>query len=557
MDDLTDLMEELAVDNGPKGKGKDNSAKGQVRDIKDDILAWMGTNKSLPNMKFYLETDCEVAVHNDKALQVLRSATEGDTACGSWVTFGEEMAARIYNKVRDFETALAHANNSLNQANAALATTTAERDTLRFALQELKGAGLGGGGGGGHDSAMPHPDRFDGSEPNATKRATEFRTWRQQVEARLGARPKDYNTEYRRILYAGSLLKGAAATGASIGLAKVTSNPDDPTKWDWKTATDFFGFLARKYANVDVVALAELALAKLMQSKEFSRFNDFLTEFTNQSDVAGWDNTRRVREFKQKVSQKIRDGLNVQISNAPRDDDFPGWVEIAQKLATNQETDNHLRQLYNNNNNGNHNQGGSNKRDKDPDAMDLDKIKLNAAKLPQDERDRRAAQGLCFNCGQYGHLAATCRNAKNTDRGAGGNRSGRGNGQNNNNAPRGGYQGGFGGPARYPRQQMAYPPDVGRSGYNNQNNFGTQCSYSGPPAYPPAQQTTFAPWAGRGGAAPRMRAVDFIPGYVEGEIESEYQPTEHHKQQQQGDLLQLEDSGSGAYGSGHSGQGNA
>ena len=58
-----------------------------------------------------------------------------------------------------------------------------------------------------------------------------------------------------------------------------------------------------------------------------------------------------------------------------------------------------------NGNNQNHDAGnnaGNGAKGKDPDAMNIDQMKINMAKIPEEERLRRANDGLCFNYGKAG-----------------------------------------------------------------------------------------------------------------------------------------------------------
>ena len=57
----------------------------------------------------------------------------------------------------------------------------------------------------------------------------------------------------------------------------------------------------------------------------------------------------------------------------------------------------------NNQNRGAGNNAGNGAKGKDPDAMDVDQMKINIAKIPEEERLRRVNDGLCFNCGKAGH----------------------------------------------------------------------------------------------------------------------------------------------------------
>jgi hypothetical protein len=77
--------------------------------------------------------------------------------------------------------------------------------------------------------------------------------------------------------------------------------------------------------------------------------------------------------------------------------------------------------------------------------MDVDGMNLNAAKIHLLERERQYIEGLCFNCGQAGHVSKACRNNTWTNgvgRGRGGGErqqhGGRINGDNGGNGGNGG-----------------------------------------------------------------------------------------------------------------------
>ena len=125
------------------------------------------------------------------------------------------------------------------------------------------------------------------------------------------------------------------------------------------------------------------------------------------------------------------------------------------QLAVNQES---IEQSRKGNNHNNGYQGG---KAKDVDAMDIDGMNLNAAKIHPQERERRYNEGLCFNCGQAGHVSKACRNSTRTN-GIGRGKDGRGRQQRGSrgdggNGDNGGQSGGFG---------------TGYGGYGNGGQFG-------------------------------------------------------------------------------------
>ena len=246
-------------------------------------------------------------------------------------------------------------------------------------------------------------------------------------------------------MYAAALLEGTAADGVNGGLEKITSNLNNPVAWPWKTGEEFLAHLAKKFATLDLAADGENKIRKLAQKDEYAAFTDFITEFTNLTDVCDWDDTARVRALKEKISKDLKKLVACQVTQPDRDD-FSGWVEMVHKLSINQES---MEQSYKGGNNNHHNNSGNyigKAKDGKGDPMDLDNMRLNAAKIHPQERDRRYNDGLCFNCGQAGHLSRDCQNPTNTrGGGAGRGRGGGGRGRGGNGGQYNGHAGGFGG----------------------------------------------------------------------------------------------------------------
>ncbi len=287
-------------------------------------------------------------------------------------------------------------------------------------------------------NSIPHPTPFSGDEKDSAKRTQEFNTWKLGIMSRWDSYPGDFPTERAKINYINTLLKGTAAAGVHNGIVKVFMNPTDPTKWTWRTGQKLLEHLTSKYATLDMVAEAERKLRDLSQANEYARFTDFLTEFVNLTDICEWDNASRVRGMESRISGKLKRALATQLKT-PEKDDFQGWVEMMQTLATKQEALEHLqKRLPSHGGNGDGGQAKNNrandKADDKGDPMDLDAMKLTVARLTDVERNRRYNEGLCYHCARPGHLMKNCPNV--AGRSGRGTRGGRGSGN---------QRGGFGG----------------------------------------------------------------------------------------------------------------
>jgi hypothetical protein len=221
---------------------------------------------------------------------------------------------------------------------------------------------------------MPYPTPFSGDEKDTTKRTQAFRTWRIRIEARWANSQHECSTERAKILYATALLEGTAALGVNDDLEKITSNLENPAAWHWQSGAEFLAHLAKQFATLDLAADAENKLRKLVQEGIYSIFTDFLTEITDLTYICNWDDASRVRELKERISVDRKKLVACQVTQPDRND-FAAWVKMIQQLAVNQVS---MKQSRKGNN---HNNGYQGSKAKDVDAMDVDGMNLNAAKI--------------------------------------------------------------------------------------------------------------------------------------------------------------------------------
>ncbi|KAK4031488.1 hypothetical protein C8A01DRAFT_42065 [Parachaetomium inaequale] len=262
---------------------------------------------------------------------------------------------------------------------------------------------------------------------------------------------EEFTTELNKILYTKAMLEGNVYRAVLAGVSKIEEHPNNNQNWPWKIGTEFLAALATKYATHDIVADAENQLTKIAQKDEFAVFNDFLTEFTNLADTANWDNASKVRGFRAKLAPRLSNALTMQVVT-PERDDFAGWAE-------------EFRKKLNSTTKGSNGSSGNNGKARDPDTMDLDAIKL--ASINHKEKERRRTLGLCFKCGQAGHLSRDCQDHGNlSSQSARGGRGGRGSGYQQRGGFGGDYQGhdqGFGRWPEYTMQQSSSGRHQGQS----------------------------------------------------------------------------------------------
>ncbi|MDB5910709.1 MAG: hypothetical protein JWP34_4823 [Massilia sp.] len=183
---------------------------------------------------------------------------------------------------------------------------------------------------------LKDPSRFAGDQKDSRKRYDAFLDWKNKILLRWRQDSHEFPTQFSRILHASSLLEGSASHGIQTELQVVLDNEHDDTIWPWKTGGAFLEALNTRYNTVDLQMLAEQRLQTLSQSDEFAIYADFINEFQQLADRAGWDNSLRVFHLQTKVNRKMREAIGVQ-AKVPAKNDLSGWLELLRELATRRE----------------------------------------------------------------------------------------------------------------------------------------------------------------------------------------------------------------------------
>lgn len=260
------------------------------------------------------------------------------------------------------------------------------------------------------------PPLFSGSEPDARKRYDQYVTWRGKVLHKLRQDKFLFPTQASRIMYVGGRLDGDAWSSLEEKIERVSCSQEDESRWPWENAEQFLAELDAKYMTHDAVAAAQRDLDLLQQKDKYAQFANFITRFTSLAEKAHLDYSSRVRLLREKVHEKIRDGVDVQVVQ-PERDDWEGWVQLITKLANNREAADFYKNLRSskgqingggggNTKNGSSGSGTTGAAHQNNDPMDLDRLNVN--RISPEEMKYRITNNLCKRCGGQGHYAVNC-----------------------------------------------------------------------------------------------------------------------------------------------------
>lgn len=510
----------------------------EVRDRRLEVIRELA---SFPSLKqFFTEVSEPIEADGDLIALLKPNVNPSMT---QWMGITEVMASTFYNQLTERDKRIAYQDKELAYLRgevSGLRKRSADLNSKLELAKELATANKTAGDGKTDDDddgnvPIQHPKPFSGDTTNKADRPREYQAWRDSVRGFWVNRAKHFRTERAKLIYLSSVLTGSAYQGVSEGLAKVAKFPDDQTRWQWLIAEDVITELDKKYDTYDLQAAALEEWNKLEMAGDYADYNDFIAKFIDLTTTLKYNDETRVTYFEQKITRKLREAIYGE-PTLPNQGDFDEWVELGRKywhrLQRSANINKTAKAGSGNGNPGSNN--GTKKPEQAGEPMDLDSMKLAIANIPQEERERRLAQGLCMNCGLPGHFARQCK--KKTNANAPRGRSGFG------FNPRGGRgRGGRGG--FFNNNQGGAPGGYNNGGYSNQ---GTPNQWHGYQGFNGNAQGGAPGGFGRGGAPPggfgrggfnnygnrsghqQLRFADtpaYIPnqsGFVVGEVESEY-----------------------------------
>ena len=240
---------------------------------------------------------------------------------------------------------------------------------------------------------LGQPPTFDGTPEKA-------RGWFNNVQLYLLVNKEIYNDDDRKIAYALSFMREGSAALWSLTETEAALKRNPPNFGTWQ---DFLNKFSASFIleNTKDQAIAWMTTARVDKKTPLM---DYISQFKNNAALSEISNEDVLINF---YSRGIPSFLMKKIYGM---DTVPTTIEKwyqatlrfqhvwekTQEIAkgkTNPFYQNHHR----NNDNGH--------KKKDPDAMDVDAVRLS-----DEEYKKRLQERLCFKCGKKGHQAKDCRN---------------------------------------------------------------------------------------------------------------------------------------------------
>lgn len=359
--------------------------------------------------------------------------------------------------------------------------------------------------------------KFDAEDGAPHKVQLAYETWESKIIGVLDRDMDYFDTPKLRIGYISDQCEGKAFTLINGHVNAFRKDPTDPKLpfHDWDTLLQFMN---RHYVTMDSSQWSKDRLDTFFQ-KERSYW-PWKAELDELFVKAKKTPEQKVDLLRNRVNNAIKD-MFVTLDNPPADDDYEGWSKKADRFARNLLHRDHLSKLEKNATPSTN--GGGPSRAQAPqtpadagDPMDLSAAQYgSASRLPDHEIQRRRNQGLCLACGDPGHI----KSAHHYDPVSNPNplpmpaRIGQ-----TNSFPRGGGRGRGGAPAFPGRGGVPAPAFPGR-GWGNQQR--PQTTYRPQSTYPPMPY-----YSNQYPSQYQLRAADYDPGHVIGEVPSHYAPTE-------------------------------
>ena len=237
------------------------------------------------------------------------------------------------------------------------------------------------------------PSSFDGELSMA-------RPWFNTVTTYLILNEEIYNTDMKKVLFALSYMKGGTAIAWANEInTKALRLRANGTRVGWGTWSLFETAFRSSFDYADQKTLAR---QKLHTLKQTGSIDTYISEFRNLVSLSEiWDHSALIGCFERGIHQPLRKQIYL-MEKVP--DTIQGWFTKASLF------DNNWRIA----NTGYETRSPSSYQKTRPynnqRSRTTNAITVNGATLSKEEKDRYFKEGLCFECGNKGHLVAACPN---------------------------------------------------------------------------------------------------------------------------------------------------
>jgi len=234
------------------------------------------------------------------------------------------------------------------------------------------------------------PIEYDGNQETATG-------WLMSIKAYLLINNDVYNNDEKRVAFGLSHMKKAVAQSWATDYYEQALAQNPPSFGTWENFEKEF---KKSFMPVDT---AGTAIAKLRTLTQKGTVEEYITEFRTHAHQSTIKDQHALIEF-------FTTGLKTPLVNRiygmdTVPDTVEGWYEKASHFenqwqkaraiaSRSNRTDRPKKKNY----------SRPSVRERDPDAMDVDAIRLS-----REDRDKYIKEGRCFNCGNKGHLSRECK----------------------------------------------------------------------------------------------------------------------------------------------------
>lgn len=146
------------------------------------------------------------------------------------------------------------------------------------------------------------PEKFTGTESNATKRQQNYLTFANKIKASFRNDRAYFTSEFIKIYYICGLLDSVAYTAIQEDILTI-DDADDDANWVWKDSEELLKALDKLHALGDLSCNTKIKLDKLSMGN--TDFPNFLARFNRYANSSRRSATKKVDLLKLKVIPKL------------------------------------------------------------------------------------------------------------------------------------------------------------------------------------------------------------------------------------------------------------